>query len=102
MHRIVFACLLALPLGIHAEVFKCTDKKGNIVYQDYHCAPGTAQSDVVVSPAIAVPGKSSEGKAGSSSPARTREPDQPVNANEGPSVTTMWERFKKWLGGKDK
>jgi hypothetical protein len=98
MNRIVLACLLALlPFGVESEVFRCTDAKGQVVYQDYHCGPGFKQSDVDVTPAVAVPGKNADGKSVVSPSARAREADKAAKTSERPGEG-FWERVKKWFG----
>ncbi len=41
----------ALAAPAHAAVYKCTNDKGGIVYQDTACAPGTELGNLAPSPA---------------------------------------------------
>ncbi len=41
----------ALAAPAHAAVYKCTNDKGGIVYQDTACAPGTALGNLAPPPA---------------------------------------------------
>lgn len=47
---LIAACCLA-PLAHAAEVYKCTDTRGDVAFQDRPCAVGTQQKQVHIAPA---------------------------------------------------